>query len=109
MTSLQPPCAWRIETQKAELPSIWAEQASRGTRVKQLCPHVWAVHQPGKNQCEVLVPPRRQGGYCKESGVRFREHPACSGELAGELAACCSGQQSQAGGSWASVRISSPA
>lgn len=33
--------------------------------------------------CEVLVPPRCQGGDCKESGARFRAHSGCSGELAG--------------------------
>lgn len=39
--------------------------------------------QPGRHQCEVLVPPRPQGGDCKERGSRFREHPGCSGERLG--------------------------
>lgn len=44
---------------------------------------LWAVPQPGRNQCEVLVPPRPQGGDCKERGASLREHPGCSGELSG--------------------------
>lgn len=40
---------------------------SAGTELKQ--PSLGVVGaQPGRNQCEILAPPRRQGGDCKHSG-----------------------------------------
>lgn len=50
--------------------------------------------QPGRNQCEALAPPRRQGGDCKGGGQLWR---------AGRQLRL----QSQAGDSWASLGISS--
>lgn len=62
----------------------WVEKVSAGRP---------RAPQPGRNQCEALAPPRRQGGDCKGGGAALESRRQFR-------------LQSQAGDSWASLGIS---